>query len=58
MSVPRSRIVPAVGSTQPQDALRDRRLAAAGLADEAEHLALAERERDAVDRVHDRAAAP
>ena len=41
MSMPSSRIVPAVGSTSRSDAVRDRRLAAAGLADEAEHLARA-----------------
>ena len=41
---------------QPVDAVADRRLPAAGLADEAEHLARADRERHAVDRVHDAAA--
>src|SRR5262245_17934548 len=45
------------GLEQPVDAVADRRLAAARLADEAEHLARGERERDAVDRVHDLAAA-
>src|SRR5262249_18292874 len=39
------------------DAVRDRRLAAAGLADEPEHLARGERERDVFDGVNDGAAA-
>src|SRR5207247_5832696 len=39
------------------DAVRDRRLAGAGLADEAEHLARANRERDPVDGMDDPAAA-
>ena len=53
MSVPPSRIVAGGRLDQAQDAVGDRRLAAPGLADEPEHLAAAERERDAVDRVHD-----
>ena len=52
MSVPRKRIVPSVGLEQPQHRARQRRLAAARLADEAERLALAQRERHVVDRVH------
>ena len=43
---------------QAHDAIRDGRLAAAGLADETEDLAAAERERHAVDRVDVPAAAP
>ena len=42
---------------QPHHAVRDGRLAAPRLADEPEHLALSQLERDAVDRVHERAAA-
>src|SRR5207344_367674 len=37
---------------QAHDAARERRLAAAGLADDAQRLALAESEGDAVDRLH------
>src|SRR5205823_4024492 len=39
---------------QPHDAARKRRLAAAGLADDAECLPLVQRERDAVDGFHRR----
>ena len=42
-STPRMRIVPAVGSTRRATQFADRRLAAAGLADEPEHLAGADR---------------
>src|SRR5207253_11336029 len=45
------------GFDEPQDAVCDRRLAAARLADEPEHLVLAKLERDAVDGVHERAGA-
>ena len=57
MSAPSRRTVPAGRVEQARDAVADRRLAAAGLADEAEHLAGRDRERDAVDRVHDLPAA-
>src|SRR5207248_5497033 len=39
---------------QPHDAARERRLAAAGFADDSQRLALVEREGDAVDRLHSR----
>ena len=55
MSMPLSLIVPAVGSISRSTQFADGRLAAARLADEPEDLARAERERDAVDRVHDAA---
>ena len=42
---------------QSHHAVRDRRLAAARLADEPEQLAVLQHERDVVDRVHDRSAA-
>ena len=45
---------PAGRVEQPHDAARHRRLAAAGLADDAERLALADAEADAVDRLHRR----
>src|SRR5262249_55858680 len=45
---------PARRVEQPHDAARECRLPAAGLADDAERLALGERERDAVDRLHGR----
>ena len=40
------------GIEQPHDAARERGLAAAGLADDAERLAFVQRQRDAVDRLH------
>ena len=43
---------------QPEDAAAERRLAAARLADEPEHLARADVERDAVDRAHGAAQRP
>ena len=52
MSRPSKRIAPGDRIDQPQDSLRGRGLAAAGLADERHHLAGRDRERDAVDRVH------
>ena len=57
MSWPSKRIVPAVGSSEPQDQPRGRRLAAAGLADDAERLAAAHVQRDVLDGVHLRLAA-
>ena len=49
---------PAAGRVgQPHDAARGRRLAAAALADQRQRLARMNRERDAVDRAHDRAVA-
>ena len=46
---------PARRLEEPDDAIRDGALSAAGLADEPEQLARGNRERDAVDRVHDAA---
>ena len=51
MSRPSKRIVPPVGFEQPHERARQRRLAAARLADEPERLARAQRERHVVDRV-------
>ena len=51
----RRRIVPAVGLVDARDQPRERRLAAAGLADQADGLAAADREVDAIDGVHARA---
>ena len=50
-SWPSKRIEPRLGLDQAEHALRGRRLAAARLADEGEHLAAPEVERDALDRV-------
>ncbi len=58
MSRPCSRIEPELGSRSRTTQFASARLAAARLADEAEHLALVERERDSVDRMHRAAAAP
>ena len=52
MSWPSKRIEPPLGLDQAQDRLRRRRLPAARLADEREHLAAVEREGDAVDGMH------
>ncbi len=52
MSSPSRRIWPRGRLDQPQHAARHRRFAATGLADETQRLADANRERDAVDRVH------
>ena len=49
--LPRSRTSPRVGLHQPRDALQQRRLAAAGRADDAGELALLDGERDVADRV-------
>ena len=48
---------PDVALDQPEDRLRGRRLAAAGLADERDHLAPPTEKRDAVDGVHGQLAA-
>ena len=55
---PAYRIVPARTGARPHHGTRQRRLAAPGLADQAEDLAPRERERDAVHRLDDGAALP
>ena len=52
-STPSKRTMPASGCDEPQHRLRRRRLAAARLADERDHLAPSTRERHAGDRVHE-----
>ena len=52
MSVPLSLMAPEDRLHQPQHAARDRRFAAAGFADHAERLALADGEADAVDGMY------
>ena len=56
-SAPRKRIAPSLGSTRSEDHARQRRLAAAGLADDREYLRrrVGDREADVVDRAERRA---
>ena len=58
ISWPSKSTLPPVARTSPSSVRPERRLAAARLADEPEHLALAQVERDVVDRAHDAAPRP